>query len=69
MSTTDPLSPRALPGPGLRQWLREAFTGRPTPQPCRWTRPHWRMSGQRAAKVSALMRRDCQTSFLVVCGQ
>ena len=40
-----------------------------SPQPCRWTRPHWRMSGQRAAKVSALMRRDCQTSFLVVCGQ
>ena len=34
MSTTDPLSPRALPGPGLRQWLREAFTGRPTPLLC-----------------------------------
>ena len=26
MSTPDPLSPKALPGPGLRQWLREAFT-------------------------------------------
>ena len=22
MSTPDPLSPKALPGPGLRQWLR-----------------------------------------------
>ena len=34
MSTPDPLSPKALPGPGLRQWLREAFTGRPTPLLC-----------------------------------
>ena len=34
MSTPDPLSPKALPGPGLRQWLREAFSGRPTPLLC-----------------------------------
>ena len=34
MSTPDPLSPKSLPGPGLRQWLREAFTGRPTPLLC-----------------------------------
>ena len=34
MSTHDPLHPRALPGPGLGQWLRESLLGRETPLLC-----------------------------------
>lgn len=34
MSTPDPLRPQGPARAGLRQWLREAFTGRPTPLLC-----------------------------------
>ena len=40
-----------------------------SPQPCRWTRPLSRMSGQSRAKVSASMCRDRHTDACVVCGQ